>query len=151
MLKKRVIYLILIVCWMLTIFYFSSQNADDSQSTSDVFTDKIVGILNISNESTADSVRNIVSFIVRKSAHFIIYFVGGFVIYGFMKTFDISTKNVLYYSILFGCFYAISDEIHQYFVPGRAAEVRDVFIDTFGVFLMTIIRWLIDNKKTDNS
>ena len=28
--------------------------------------------------------------------------------------------------------YAISDEIHQYFVPGRSAEIRDVLIDVLG-------------------
>ena len=132
--------------WMITIFWFSAQNSDDSQSTSDIFTDKIVKILNISDEDKASSVTEIVSFTVRKLAHFIIYFIGGFVIYGFMNTFDISSKNVLYYSILIGLFYAISDEIHQYFVPGRAAQIRDVFIDTFGVFLMSIIRWNVDRK-----
>lgn len=31
--------------------------------------------------------------------------------------------------------YATSDEIHQYFVPGRACMVEDVFIDTLGVIL----------------
>ena len=31
------------------------------------------------------------------------------------------------------CFiYAITDEFHQSFVPGRAPEVRDVLIDTLG-------------------
>lgn len=28
--------------------------------------------------------------------------------------------------------YAISDELHQLFIPGRSAEIRDVFIDSFG-------------------
>lgn len=31
--------------------------------------------------------------------------------------------------------YATSDEIHQYFVPGRACMVEDVFIDTLGIVL----------------
>ena len=32
-------------------------------------------------------------------------------------------------------FYAASDELHQKFVDGRSAEIRDVCIDTCGVIL----------------
>ena len=38
-------------------------------------------------------------------------------------------------AFIIGFFYAVSDEIHQYFVPGRAMQARDVLIDTAGVFL----------------
>jgi len=31
--------------------------------------------------------------------------------------------------------YAITDEFHQYFVPGRSAEIRDVLIDSSGAFI----------------
>lgn len=37
--------------------------------------------------------------------------------------------------LLIGFLYAVSDEIHQYFVPGRAMQARDVLIDTAGVLL----------------
>ena len=37
-------------------------------------------------------------------------------------------------AFIIGFFYAVSDEIHQYFVPGRAMQARDVLIDTAGVF-----------------
>ena len=32
-----------------------------------------------------------------------------------------------------GLVYAISDEFHQTFIPGRSGELRDVLIDTTGV------------------
>ena len=38
-------------------------------------------------------------------------------------------------AFIIGFFYAVSDEIHQYFVPGRAMQSQDVLIDTAGVFL----------------
>jgi len=136
---------------MVIIFWFSSQSGDDSQSSSDFFTNKIVKFFNISDQQTENSLKEIVSFIVRKSAHFMIYFVGGFFIYGFVNSFKLLPKNVLYYSVLLGFLYAVSDEIHQYFVPGRAAQIRDVFLDTFGVFLMVVIRWLMEIKKSDNN
>ena len=37
------------------------------------------------------------------------------------------------------CTYAISDEVHQLFVPGRAGQVRDVLIDSAGSLLGIII------------
>ena len=54
--------------------------------------------------------------------------------------------------------YAISDEIHQLFVPGRAGQVRDVLIDSSGSFLgiflvMLFVRFLrkIRNKNKINN
>ncbi len=38
-------------------------------------------------------------------------------------------------ALIIGFLYAVSDEIHQYFVPGRAMQTRDVLIDTAGVLL----------------
>lgn len=35
-------------------------------------------------------------------------------------------------------FYAVSDEIHQYFVPGRSAQVSDVLLDSMGAFFGVI-------------
>lgn len=51
--------------------------------------------------------------------------------------------------------YAVSDELHQYFVPGRACQIRDVLIDSFGAFIGLLIIWVVrmvsasDRKTTD--
>ncbi len=45
-------------------------------------------------------------------------------------------------TILFGGAYAISDEIHQSFVPGRMADMNDVIADVIGIFLVLIIYFL---------
>lgn len=37
--------------------------------------------------------------------------------------------------MLIAVFYGISDEIHQYFVPGRHCSLHDVFADTFGALI----------------
>jgi VanZ family protein len=37
--------------------------------------------------------------------------------------------------IVFPFFYGILDEIHQYFVPGRTADIRDVLLDLIGATL----------------
>ena len=55
--------------------------------------------------------------------------------YGSFETLPgmISCKGLI--PLLIGFLYAVSDEIHQHFVPGRAMQARDVLIDTAGVLL----------------
>ena len=48
----------------------------------------------------------------------------------------------------FGTFYAITDEIHQYFVPGRFCDWKDVCIDSAGVALGCLICSLITKKHS---
>ena len=50
--------------------------------------------------------------------------------------------------ILFSIFYGITDEIHQYFVPGRSASISDVGLDSIGIMLFTLSYLvLIEYKK----
>lgn len=44
----------------------------------------------------------------------------------------------LFFSFLIAILYAVSDEIHQTFVPTREGKIRDVFIDFIGIYLMHI-------------
>jgi VanZ family protein len=72
------------------------------------------------------------SFVVRKCAHFIEYFILGILL--FMGFKDINRlKQTFGISLLLGVIYAATDEIHQYFIPGRAMSIKDVFIDSLGV------------------
>ncbi len=43
--------------------------------------------------------------------------------------------------------YAVTDEIHQAFVPGRQAQVGDVLIDTAGAALGIAALWLYGRRK----
>ena len=72
------------------------------------------------------------SFILRKTAHFSVYLVLGILVLNFLKEFRL--KHILVIALIICCFYSISDEYHQTFVPGRSGEVRDVCIDTAGAF-----------------
>ena len=44
-------------------------------------------------------------------------------------------------SIALGVAYAVSDEVHQLFVPGRSAEVADLIADALGVTIGTAACW----------
>lgn len=54
-----------------------------------------------------------------------------------------SVKYPLAMSIFLSFLYAITDELHQVFVPGRSAQFRDVLIDTLGASFGAIITYLI--------
>lgn len=54
------------------------------------------------------------------------------------------------FSLLICILYAISDEIHQVFVPGREAQVKDVIIDSGGA-AVGIGVYLIINRKKNNT
>ncbi len=138
--KKRNIYGIFVIIWMIVIFMFSNQNGNESQGTSDVITNSIISIsddyfgINISN------LKDTISFFIRKLAHFSIYFLGGILIYNFINTFPIKKKYSIILSIVFGIVYAIFDELHQLFIDGRSGQIRDVLIDSCGVIISIIAR-----------
>ncbi len=149
--KCRMIYFILVVIWMMIVFIFSGQNGKQSQGTSDIITDRIVKIFYKLTDNSQDSVevKNVVSVIVRKLAHFTIYFIGGILIFNLINTFSIKTRYVIILTIIFGMLYAISDEMHQLFIEARAGKVTDVLIDTTGVLLATLIRYMICKNKEE--
>lgn len=145
--RKRIIYFILIIIWMITVFCFSNQNGAESQDTSDTITDKVVQtVYKSDNIEKKQEIKGVVNFIVRKLAHFTIYFIGGILIFGFLNTFSIKMKYIIILTIMFGFLYAISDEIHQLFISDRSARIMDVLIDTCGVALATISRYLVCRK-----
>ena len=47
-------------------------------------------------------------------------------------------KSLFIIVILFSIFYGITDEIHQYFVPGRDASFKDVGLDAIGILFSSL-------------
>lgn len=50
----------------------------------------------------------------------------------FQYRFPAWQKNYLWLAILLTILYGVSDEIHQYFVPGRSSEFYDIVADATG-------------------
>jgi VanZ family protein len=50
-------------------------------------------------------------------------------------------------AILVSGLYAVSDEVHQLFVPGRSPDVFDVIADTLGASGGVAIVWLVGRLK----
>ena len=144
--KKLKIYQILFAALtlavMVTIFVFSSEDADTSSQTSSSLTKVAVTIIdkNYYNEPPAKQkeIWHQASFIVRKLAHFSIYTMLGFcasVAAGRRRLFTLRSLG----TVVFGFLYALSDEFHQSFSAGRSCEFRDMMIDTSGAALGMLI------------
>ena len=113
--------------WLLAIFLFSNQVAQDSSSLSSIFVEPI--------EAYVPASQGIATFLVRKSAHMFLYFILGIMVFSLSREFKLGDLKRTLYSLLFVFLYAISDEFHQKFVIGRSSELRDVFIDSIAGLL----------------
>lgn len=80
---------------------------------------------------------------LRVAAHFITYAVmGGVVLFG-VSAWPPTGPAKATLAFMVTLFYAVSDEIHQAFVPGRAAQVEDVIVDALGATLGIVVAWWI--------
>ena len=70
--------------------------------------------------------------IVRKSAHFSEYLIFGLLIARALRDARGWLWRHAVLAVLLAASYAVTDELHQHFVPGRTAAVGDVVIDAIG-------------------
>ena len=152
----RVIFLILALCTLVTIFIFSSQDGVQSKSVSKKVMREIVDI-NPKTKHLSEKEKNKIveksQPVIRKTAHFTIYMLFGIMVMGFCSTYDAKWNKRLVITILCGLIYAISDEIHQAITGGgRTPRIFDVCIDTIGTltgsFIMLSIIHLVKHNKT---
>lgn len=125
--KRLVINWILLVTWIIIIFFMSNQHAEVSTKQSDL----VIKLFNLIGLDLNSYLGSLTTFIIRKAAHFSEYFILYILTNNVLKYY-FSDKKKRIYSLIFILIYAISDEIHQYFVPGRAMALRDVLIDFSG-------------------
>ena len=127
----KVISWLLVILWMALIFYLSHQPATESNSLSTGITERIVAII---ERLTSDIYFNESKFnhIIRKNAHFFAYLILGVLVSNALKNNGIKGSKRFLIALVICILYAISDEIHQLFIPGRAGQVRDVMIDSAG-------------------
>lgn len=141
--------LVLLIVWACLIFHFSTQSSDASTNTSGGVVEKMVVAFYPEYDSLDATVKRVVLSIlmapVRKTAHFGEFAVLGALFFVFYSTFEgVIKKHIILISVLSGLLYAISDEIHQYFVPGRSCRALDVCIDLTGVLSAVFICYLIN-------
>lgn len=129
-----IIFWVLTVLWCYVIFSFSAEKGETSSGTSGrvcrIVASIFVGDFETMAQADQQKIVENLQFFVRKTAHFTAY-----AVLGFLVSMDFRRKKFLKwlgFSTAFVCLYAISDEIHQLFVPERSGRALDVLIDAAG-------------------
>lgn len=134
---KKIVKLLLIIIWMGVIFFFSNDTANESNKKSDsiiIYFAERFGSSNLSSKEKKEVIAKYVV-MVRKTAHFLVYFILGLLIISFVKEIKIINSKTMAIALLICFGYACSDEFHQLFIRGRSGQLIDVMIDTSGAFL----------------
>jgi len=83
--------------------------------------------------------------------HFSVFFLLTFFLLSSIKTKSkIKIKSLLITAII-SILYAILDEFHQIFVPGRDGSIRDFMTDTIGIFFAVLIYFYISKKSKQST
>ena len=104
-----------LILWLGLIFWFSAQS----------------NLLDLDNQ--------IEEGIIYKSAHMVVYAILLWLWWRTLAPQRQFTWPVLGLAVALTVLYAISDEIHQLFVPGRHGRVSDVLFDTGGALAMVLL------------
>ncbi len=152
----RIFFIVLCILWAALIFSMSGEvaieSAERSGGISEFVAQLFVPNFEELSEVEKEEVFSIVDLIIRKTAHFCIYGVLGVLICLASLGYAAIFKVHLFRTVLLGALYAASDEIHQYFVPGRGPGARDVLLDIVGlicgaIFILLIVRLVLNHRR----
>lgn len=150
--KRKIIYTILTIIWMIIIFIFSSMNTQESNNKSKQtikqtiektteISENIGIIENSIPPQKIDKAVNKLNVPLRKCAHATEYAVLAILIILTINAYTnkkYSIRKILLVILI--CFlYSLTDEYHQSFVPGRTSLFTDCLIDTTGSIIACVI------------
>jgi len=140
-------YWLPLLVWMLVIFSASA----DTQSTEHT-SRFLVPLLRWLNPNVSEETIDTVRWLVRKAAHMTEFAIFAWLwwralrkpVRGDPRPWSWRVAALVIAVVVL---YASSDEIHQAFVPGRTASVKDVCIDTAGGIIGLGLLWIIYRKR----
>lgn len=150
--KKRFLYLIPVIIWMIFIFYMSGKTGQESSGQSGKISLFITDLLEKVRQDSPQAMQNlqdILELVIRKAAHMTEYVI--LFLLSYLAMVKISMSQSRFYNrsiaVLISLLYACSDEMHQLLVPGRSGKMIDVGIDIAGVLIVLICMILSKNTK----
>ncbi len=152
----RVLFLLLTVLLAGVIFYMSSEPATESGERSTTIAAEILPLVHPAFETLPPEEQKAVlssaDHILRKTAHFCVYGTLGALLLLYNLCFAAKPPAHMLRALLAATVYAVSDEIHQAFVPGRGSAVTDVLLDSAGalcgiLIVCLIVRAVCQRKK----
>ncbi len=144
---RRKIFLVLTILWMITIFAFSSRPGElssrDSGQIGMLIGKVFVPEFNQWSEEEQKYFAEEIDYPIRKTAHAMEYTVLGILTMGlFMDQKQLGKKRFLL-AWLLASGYAVTDELHQLFVPERSCRIFDVMVDSAGALAgVLILLWI---------
>ncbi len=121
---------------------FSSENGEASNSRSSKITDAAIKTYEDVTKKPIphkEKVRRNWNYVIRKIAHFSLYFVLGILVFLWLREYSLTLAKTVLFSLLFCLCYALTDEAHQLLSLGRSGRLMDVFIDFSGSFVSILI------------
>lgn len=144
---KRLLSWGAVAAWMVVIFLFSAQTGKDSGDTSGRILRLAMKLIywnfDAFSPQRQESLLAVWGVIVRKGAHFTEYAVLSALLCNALRTYALSAKLRWLLPVGISALYAVTDEIHQHFVPERACRLLDMGIDTAGALFGTAIFMLV--------
>lgn len=126
---------VLVVLWLALIFASSSQPAQVSNELSTGLSAVLVRtIATVLQLDTAKVVPYLAAFnhLLRKAGHFTVYLILALLVVNALRQSGMAGRKLYLTAFTFCLLYAVSDELHQLFVPGRGGQLRDVLLDSCG-------------------
>ena len=132
----RALLILLTLGWMAMIFGFSTQTGEESGGVSALIAEPVTDLIAALDGDITAAEREAlywqVDGVIRMGAHFAEYAVLGVMLCLCQRSFGSSRFGIAW---LIGAVYAVTDEIHQAFTPGRVCDPADVLIDACGVLV----------------
>lgn len=153
--KSKVFSWGLVLLWMILIFFFSAQPGEASAHLSQGITEIIIEVIETAAPQLSVDWQSFHLF-VRKNAHFFVYLVLGVMILRAITKSKSSKQSkpisiqACAIALIMSAGYAVTDEVHQIFVPGRSGQVSDVLIDTLGALtgiILYSIYWYVRSRR----
>ena len=142
---KLTIYVLLTAAIMAVIFYFSSQDAERSKAVSSGLAQRLIELFSSALPAVGRFLKNGEN--IRTVAHFSEYMclgISSMLMFGEVFYTEAGRMRLsVSASAVLCAVYALSDEIHQIFVPGRAFQLIDLAVDLAGFAIGIAIPTLI--------
>ena len=149
----NVISLTALIFWLVLIFYLSAQPVHQSNGLSKKVTEVIIEKVEIFALKTNFNI-NRMNHLVRKNAHFFAYLILGILVMNVFRRSGMKINKGVILSLAFCILYAMSDEFHQLFVPGRGAQVKDVLLDSagavVGIGVYLVVKFIVNKVQIRN-
>jgi len=148
------------VAWMAVIFLLSAQPSDDSSALSGSILAVVAGMVDgalrlLGGSGLTPESQVVLHAVVRKGAHVVAYLVLG-LLAARAVTREAGRSRLAPWALawLLATAYAVTDEVHQLFVPGRGGQVWDILLDSAGALAGVLLhRWwsLRESRRTHHT